>query len=630
MIQKIRETKNLVQNMGWKYLQFRVTHEVKRRTGMLKRKFPADPPFQSYCSLEKWKELKVSFFFKNKNSLKFKRNPSRSLEEWYKNYQEGKLLFFGSTIFNLGQKYDWMTHPETGFVFDHREHWTEIPDFSKEAGDIKYVWEKSRFSFLYNLIRYDYHFDHDCSELVFDEILSWIDHNPVNCGPNYRCSQEITLRVLNWTFALNYYKNSLVLNETIFQKILHHIYWQVKHVYDHIHFSRVAVRNNHAITETMGLYLFGMLFSFFPDAGKWKADGKKWFEKEVTYQVYPDGTFLQFSMNYHRVVVQLLTWGIRLAELNHEIPGKVVKERATASLNFLVSCMDRQSGFLPNYGANDGALFFPLNDRDIRDFRPQLHALSKVLNQETIEDNNEDQCWYGISKNNKSIAPEKKGIIEFTAGGYYLLREKDCFSFIRCGNHRDRPSQADNLHLDLWVNGNNILRDGGSYKYNVAGKINRYFFGTASHNTVMLGDFDQMKKGTRFIWYFWTQAIEAGWTEYEDFFEFKGAIQAFQHVSENIIHRRSVKKYKTSWNWEITDEIDHNSGLAIHQHWHPMPPPNKQMLITALDEKGNKLSMNKIKGWHSPKYGQKEESEVIVFSTTTKRIRTVIEVVDCN
>ena len=65
---------------------------------------------------------------------------------------------------------------------------------SKEAGDIKYVWEKSRFSFLYDVIRYDYHFDDDQSEFIFKQIEDFIDKNPINQGPNYKCSQEISLR----------------------------------------------------------------------------------------------------------------------------------------------------------------------------------------------------------------------------------------------------------------------------------------------------------------------------------------------------------------------------------------------------------------------------------------------------
>lgn len=125
----------------------------------------------------------------------------------------------------------------------------------------------------------------------------------------------------------------------------------------------------------MTLYLIGLLFPQFPDAKEWKEKGKKWFEEEIKYQIAEDGTFLQFSMNYHRVVVQLLTLAIAVADNNGELFCKEVYERSYQSLNFLYQCQDELSGYLPNYGANDGALFFRLNDCDYRDYRPQLDAL---------------------------------------------------------------------------------------------------------------------------------------------------------------------------------------------------------------------------------------------------------------
>jgi len=626
MFQKIKDTINLVQNMGWRYVAFRTKHELLIRSGLLKSKFPVNPILEELPTLQQWRTATCRFFFEDKNTIKLTKNPKPELEQRHFELLEGKLVFFKSMLFDLGEQYDWTTNPDNGYKYDITKHWTEIADYSKEAGDIKYVWEKSRFSFLYNIIRYDYHFDRDCSKIVFKEILSWIDHNPVNCGPNYRCSQEISLRLLNWIFALYYYKNATTLTDFVFQKIMYSIYWQVKHVYNNINFSRIAVRNNHAITETMGLYLFGILLPFLPGAAKWKEDGKKWFEQEVAYQVYRDGTFLQFSMNYHRVVVQLLTWGIRLSELNNEILDKVVKERADASLHFLFNCMNLQNGYLPNYGANDGALFFPLNDQDFRDYRPQLHALSAVLQQGTIEKDNEDQFWYGINERDKNVLVQDQGMLSYLNGGFFLLREKDTFSFIRCGNHNNRPSQADNLHLDLWVNGRNILGDGGSYKYNDDEESLRYFFGSASHNTVMLGDYDQMKKGGRFIWYYWTQSIKAGWTEYKEYYEFKGAIKAFQQVSPAISHSRTVRKYKSLWKWEVTDEVDHDTSLDIHQLWHPIQTENLQITFIAYDINAELLHGKKYKGWHAPRYGVKEEAEMLVFSTGTKRITTIIEI----
>ena len=84
----------------------------------------------------------------------------------------------------------WVTNPITNYKYDINKHWSEIQDFSTNSGDIKYVWEKARFSFLYDLIRYDYHFDNDQSKFVFSQIEDFINKNPINKGPNYKCSQR--------------------------------------------------------------------------------------------------------------------------------------------------------------------------------------------------------------------------------------------------------------------------------------------------------------------------------------------------------------------------------------------------------------------------------------------------------
>lgn len=107
----------------------------------------------------------------------------------------------------------------------------------QEAGDIKFVWEKSRFSFLYTLIRDEQHNKANHAAFVFSEIENWIDSNPINCGPNYRCSQEISLRVMNWIFALYYYiDDDDALTEQRWGKIMNSIYWQIHHVYHNINF----------------------------------------------------------------------------------------------------------------------------------------------------------------------------------------------------------------------------------------------------------------------------------------------------------------------------------------------------------------------------------------------------------
>src|SRR5690606_4340052 len=476
----LKQSIQLVRNMGMRYTTYRVGLEVQKKLGTFKKKFPQNPPVEKFISLDEWR--KKDLFWGVKQGEPYPNKPARVPD--FDSYVNGEFPFFSADVLSLGSDYDWITNPDTGHRYDVNKHWSEIQDYSKEAGDIKFVWEKSRFAYLYNIIRHDLYTGEDHSQWVFDEIKSWLKANPINSGPNYKCSQEISLRVLNWTYALNYYKESNNLTEELFQDIMHAIYWQLKHVYANINFSRIAVRNNHAITETLTLYLGALFYPFFPEASVWKKSGKKWFEQEIEYQIYPDGTFLQFSMNYHRVVIQLLTWAFKTADYVGQKFKEVVYERAYESLRFLYTCQDEPTGWLPNYGSNDGALFFKLNACDYRNYRPQLNALHVLLTGQGLYnkegDWDEDLFWFK-AKNIQSHTFKKLfpivGWQSFKDGGYFVLRENETITFIRCGNHKDRPAQADNLHLDIWHKGENVLFDGGSYKYNTDQKLLKYFMG---------------------------------------------------------------------------------------------------------------------------------------------------------
>jgi hypothetical protein len=610
-------------------MAFRSVYELQRKSGRLKRNFPEAPPFKRYISLEEWKASPVRFFFSSREDISIPKLQLPGLEERYRQLRRGQFSFFNGIVLDLGESHNWMRNPDTGYVYDANRHWTTINDYSREAGDIKYVWEKARFAYLYDIIRYDYHYGEDCSAWVLSEILSCIDANQVNCGPHYKCSKEINVGLLNWTFAPFYYRNAPALTEEVFDKIQYAIYWQLHHVYENIHFSRIAVRNNHAITETLALYLGGLLYPSLPGAAKWKGSGKYWFEQEIAYQVYADGSFLQFSTNYHRVVVQLLTWALRLAALNGEQWNGMVVEQARQSLVFLRTVMNDSNGWLPNYGANDGALFFRLSEHHYRDYRPQLQALAALLEMDPqMPDHYEDMFWYGFRPNGRSnpVLQADKALHQFTAGGYYICREKDGLTFLRCGNHKDRPSQADNLHLDIWYKGENILMDAGSYKYNTDEATLKYFMGTASHNTVMLGEHDQMEKGPRFIWYNWTQCEAANLRETGTEYIWEGVISAFRHLGRNIRHFRRVRKMKDRPLWIVEDHLlNKPAGLPMHQLWHTAVPQRLQW--RSHDRGGNLLQPLYRPGKHAALYGIMEESTEIVFSTNSDKITTEISVI---
>jgi hypothetical protein len=619
---KVAHWLKLTRSMGMRYVSFRLLYEVKRKTHLLKRSFPENPVFQKWITLEEWRKSAAPFFFASREALQSSDASVDNLKNDAERILKGEIQFFQGEWKAIDND-SWLTNPVTGYVYDGSKHWTEIPDFHPAYGDIKYVWEKSRFTFLQTIFRYDLHYAADSSQWVFRQIESWINHNPINCGPNYRCSQEISLRIFNWIYALYFYRYSPNLNEELFNKILFHIYWQARHVRANIDFSRIAVRNNHAITETLALYSFGLLFPFFREASEWKSSGKKWFEQEIAYQIYEDGGFLQFSNNYHRVVIQLLSWAISLADVHGEKFSDVVYRRSHASVNLLMHCQDKISGQLPNYGANDGALFFKWSDHTFRDYRPALDTLHFLLTgQGAYFGQHDDRQWFGVTR---GVRGEPKihvtdGNFSFHHGGLYVFRRHSMLLVINCVSYKDRPQQADSLHLDLWFDGQNILWDAGSYRYNTNAELVKYFFGTESHNTVMLGHNDQMLKAGRFIWLGWSDRISAGWEVNGSSVKFSGIVKAFNYLGK-ISHRRSVTISDSVIT--VSDTVSGKNGLPLRQLWHLNPSVEDRVTIQPRSG-SDPFEVIRSEKYYSPTYGVLEKSNQLEFVSKQSTITTEI------
>lgn len=612
----------LLKNKSFRYIIFRSIYELERKTGILSFKYQTKLKSVTIPALTEWRETKASWFFEERGDVTVIKAKTQELKEKMEHFLTGDVLFFSNTWRPLGFDYDWVTNPETGYRYDPYQHWSKVNDYSREAGDIKFVWEKSRFSWLLTVCRYDYHFDEDHSEFVFSQIMDWIDKNPLNCGPNYKCSQEISIRINNWLFALSFYRKSNALTADRWKKIMTAIYWQTDHVMKNIDFSRISVRNNHAITETLTLYLMGLLFPGMKGANKWKVKGKNWFEEEIDYQIEEDGTYIQDSMNYHRVVVQLLTYAISLADKHGERFSDFVYEKAYKSVNFLYQCQEPSNGWLPNYGANDGALFFPMSDADYRDYRPQLDALHGLLTGKPLYDSFlEDAQWVGhnVPKTRKMFDRIEKrfGFIEFRKSGYYLIRERDTFGFIRCGFFKTKGT-TDQLHLDVWYKGKNVLMDGGSFMYNTEDKGARYFAGTESHNTIMLGDYDQMLKGERFMWFYPPSLISVQIQEEYFFFVFEGKIRAFKQLGrEGVVFTRRIKKMKGNCVWEVIDTIEGEAyNMVKRQLWHT----DSDLLMESNGER------TEMVGWVSDYYGVKRPIKQIEVHTNGNQIVSKIQI----
>lgn len=609
--------------MGFRYLLFRTWYEFAKKTGLLRYHFRTGQQSSRHLSLANWKkDYRERFFFTSATALHFKTEATQALAQTIADLETGRYEFFNSGV--VYEVYSWLLHPETGYTYP-LEHWTKVPLYSAENGDIKFVWEKSKFSYVFNFIRADHVQGTDHSERVFADMLSWIAVNPMNMGPHYVCSQEIAIRVLNWIFALHYYSDSKHLTQEVFDLLTSSIYHQVDHVWQNINFSRVAVKNNHAVTETLVLYLYGLFFPFLPQARKWYDEGKRMFVQEVLDQVFDDGSDSQYSLNYLRVKLQLFTWAIFAARKNGDMLPEAFHQKVRKAAQFL-SLVTLSNGKAPLYGANDGSLYFKLNGSTFDDYRPQLLPLLRYYNMPVpfaVDTMISEDYWWFSGTSQPLATPAIGGypqLISYPDSGYYGVRlSADSLLLVRLGNHRFRPSHADNGHVDLWVDGVNLLRDSGTYKYLTEHHLNRYFTGAEGHNVMAVDNEDQMERGFNFIWYNWTGVSNVQQELDEHNYRLEGTIRLKGPKGWYNI-RRTIAWCPYNRTLEVQDRIDNRSVKKIVQYWHPHPIEYNNIRFEAIDGSGCPLNPVTKQGYYSSKYGVFEEVPYVKVSATKSQI----------
>ena len=157
----------------------------------------------------------------------------------------------------------------------------------------------------------------------------------------------------------------------------------------------------------------------------------------------------------------------------------------------------------------------------------------------------------------------------------------------------------------------------------------RYFSGTAAHNTVMLDDNDQMLKGGRFIWYYWSQCKSAVLDEDYMAYTFTGAIHAFTYIKKGIVHRRTVIKKKGIPAWEVRDIVTGvPKEFKMKQLWHVPIGAIDWVLMIAKNDDGKIIDPQVSSGWSSSLYGQKGSTEERSYSAGNNIVETIIKVVN--
>ena len=190
--------------------------------------------------------------------------------------------------------------------------------------------------------------------------------------------QEAALRLMAWTFGLYAFMDSPSCTPQRIANITVYIAAHAQRIYSNTDFA-IFTRGNHSISEALGLWMVGLLFPELKDAEKYLSFGRMSLEREAVQQIFPDGSYSMYSLNYHRFVLQMILYAIRLGKLNDSPLPDSVYRVANLSVDYLSQLIDPQTGQMPVYGSNDGALVLPLNNCDFTDYRPVLQLGSFLM-----------------------------------------------------------------------------------------------------------------------------------------------------------------------------------------------------------------------------------------------------------
>lgn len=486
--------------------------------------------------------------------------------------------------------------------------WWSLSDFDSGMGDIKDVWEPSRFEWAVPLAQRAAVGEHASLERLNGWLRDWLVHNPPYLGPNWKCGQEAAIRVLNLTQALLVLGQELSLSTGLAEVLKLHL----RRVGMTLGYA-IAQQNNHATSEAAALYVGGALLEASGesrDGRRLREKGARLLNRNLSQLVMADGSFSQYSTNYHRLVVDTLCI-VELVRRRLSLPsiGRAYSESAERAIAWLYAMVDRVSGFAPNIGSNDSARLLAFDDRDLRDFRVTLELSSRLFRGcSAFPDADIDQALAWVYAENAPPGPTMEKAVTLHEGGFFVLRTSRALAVLRYPRFRFRPGQSDLLHLDLWVEGRNILRDGGSYRYNTSPEVMAYFSGVASHNSVQFDDRDQMPRISRFLFGDWPEAEDVVHAHVDE--SGRVSASAAYRDSQGARHHRHVSLAEDEIH--VVDKVEGFSRKAVLR-WR-LAPAEWEFLDSTLASPLGRLSFSfsgkirrceLVEGYESRYYGQK-------------------------
>lgn len=492
---------------------------------------------------------------------------------------------------NLGFPPSWNRDPRTGTIAPLRFGKTLNYRNETIVGDIKYLWEPNRHLELVTLAE-AYYLTSDMSyaQGVKTLLESWFEQCPYPLGPNWTSSLEHAVRIVNWsvTWHLLGGDDSLLFRDAdgpSFRKA-----W-LRAIFLHLHFirghfSRYSSANNHLLGEYMGLFIGSITWPLWEASEVWRNLAYTGFEEEALKQSGSDGVNLEQGIWYHHEVVDMMLICGLIGKSNGVDFSSAYWKRLEAMLEYVAAVMD-VDGHVPMIGDSDDAVMVRLTPEKANVYCSLLATGAVLFKRGDFKAKAgyfDDKSRWLLGREGEELfnnlpVPSDDLVFRraFQDGGYYVLganldtpeeirivADAGPLGYLSIAAH----GHADALSFTLFVAGNEILIDPGTYAYHTQKKWRDYFRSTSAHNTVRVDGVNQSISGGNFLW---LRHAKARCTEFETGGQVErwvGEHDGYTRLVDPVVHRRVIEYDHSRHVIRVRDILKCHKKHSVEIFWH--------------------------------------------------------------
>ena len=500
------------------------------------------------------------------------------------------------------------------------EYWTkyETANNLTESRDSKYIWEPGRFGWTYKLaMAYVLSQDERYADAFWLYTGRFLTSNLPYDGPHWSSAQEVAIRLIALVFASQIFTQSKGATPERLASLAQSVAVHAERIPPTLSYAR-SQNNNHLISEALGLYTASAALPDHPLAPEWHSLGWRWLIHALRTQISADGTYIQHSTNYHRLMLQAALWAFVIHDhsFNQEaIPSDIIT-LLEASTRWLWKLVDPDTGQVPNLGHNDGSYILPLSVCPSYDYRPVIHAAAKTflhtqltppgawddMSHWLCRSGEKSQSEVGLNYWHQSLTPAGLN----TQPPYLLINHQNgSWGTLRVAHFHSRPAHADQLHLDLWWRGHNLALDPGTYLYTSPPPWENSLTSACVHNTVVVDGRDLMQRAGKFLYLDWAQGrvLDQQLSDADNCQSLTAEHNGYRKI--RVWHRRKVTVCADG-HWEIIDQMEGPSDHphTIRLHW-LLPDWEYEVLDPTRDDDVNLYVIRILSpsGWLTLKIG---------------------------